>query len=122
MARIDEEGYIFICGRKKNVIVLKNGKNVYPEELEQLIANLPYVEENMVYGKEKDDDLVVSVKIVYNEDYVKENFKDFSQAELKEKIWEDIKEINKGLTNYKHMIRKTTQKIKKYEEIKKEKI
>ena len=48
---IDKEGYIFITGRQKNVIVLKNGKNIYPEEIEQLISNLPYVEENMVYEK-----------------------------------------------------------------------
>ena len=50
LASVDEDGYIFIRGRKKNVIVLKNGKNVYPEELEILVSNLPYVEENMVFG------------------------------------------------------------------------
>lgn len=129
LAKKDKDGYFFITGRKKNVIVLKNGKNIYPEELESLIAKLPYVDESMVFGYPKDDDLVVSVKIVYNKDYVKENFKDFSQAELKDKIWEDIKEINKGLTNYKHMkkliitdepmIKTSTQKVKRHEEIKK---
>lgn len=126
---LDKKGHLFITGRKKNVIVLKNGKNVYPEEMEIMINNLPYVAESMVFGYPKDDDLVVSVKIVYNKDYVKENFKDFSQAELKAKIWADIKEINKGLTNYKHMkkliitdepmIKTSTQKVKRHEEIKK---
>lgn len=62
----DKDGYIFIAGRKKNVIVLKNGKNIYPEELELLVNNLPYVQENMVFGMPKNDDLVVSAKIVYN--------------------------------------------------------
>ena len=129
LAKKDKDGYYFITGRKKNVIVLKNGKNIYPEELELLISKLPYVEESMVFGYPKENDLVLSVKIVYNKDYVKENFNNLSNEELKEKIWEDIKEINKGLTNYKHMkkliisdepmIKTTTAKIKRYEEIEK---
>jgi len=128
LAYTDKDGYIFIAGRKKNVIVLKNGKNVYPEEIEILINNLPYVAESMVFGKEKDDDLIVSAKIVYNKEYVEEKYKDISQEELKEKIWNDIKEINKNLTTYKHiknlivtdepMIKTSTAKVKRYEEIK----
>ena len=125
----DKDGYFFITGRKKNVIVLKNGKNIYPEELETLVGKLPYVDECMVFGYPKDDDLVVSVKIVYNKDYVKDNFAGFTQEQLKEKIWEDIKEINSGLTNYKHMkkiiitdepmIKTSTAKIKRHEEMSK---
>ena len=76
---MDKDGIIFIAGRKKNVIVLKNGKNIYPEELELLINNLPYVAESMVFGMPKGDDLVVSVKIVYNESYVKDKYKDISE-------------------------------------------
>ena len=128
LAYQDKDGYIFIAGRKKNVIVLKNGKNVYPEELELLINNLPYVAESMVFGKEKDDDLIVSVKIVYNKEYVEEHYKDKSEEELKNIIWEDIKEINKNLTTYKHikhliitdepMVKTSTAKVKRYEELK----
>ena len=129
LAKQDKDGYFFITGRKKNVIVLKNGKNIYPEELETLVGKLPYVDECMVFGYPKEDDLVISVKIVYNKDYVKDNFAGFTQEQLKEKIWEDIKEINGGLTNYKHMkkliitdepmIKTSTAKIKRHEEMSK---
>ena len=129
LAKQDKDGYFFITGRKKNVIVLKNGKNIYPEELETLVGKLSYVDECMVFGYPKDDDLVISVKIVYNKDYVKDNFAGFTQEQLKEKIWEDIKEINGGLTNYKHMkkliitdepmIKTSTAKIKRHEEMSK---
>lgn len=122
---LDKDGYVYIAGRKKNVIVLKNGKNIYPEELEILINNLPYVEESMVFGMPKEDDLVVSSKIVYNKEYQEEN--KLTQEELKNKIWQDIKQINQGLPNYQHikhiiitdepMIKTTTAKIKRFEEI-----
>lgn len=85
----------------------------------------------MVYGKEKEDDLVVSVKIVYNKEYMYTKNKDISQEEIKDIIWQDIKKINKTLPKYKYiknliitdepMIKTTTQKIKRFEEIKKEK-
>ena len=127
LAYKDKDGYIFIAGRKKNVIVLKNGKNVYPEELELLINNLPYVSESMVFGMPKEDDLVVSVKIVYNKEYKEEN--NLTEEELKDKIWQDIKEINKNITNHQHiknliitdepMIKTTTAKVKRFEEIQK---
>ncbi len=122
---VDKDGYLYITGRKKNVIVLKNGKNIYPEELELLISDLPYVLENMVFGFPKDDDLIVSVKIVYN----KEALPNMSEEEIYNKVWEDIKQINSELTNYKHikklivtdepMIKTTTQKIKRFQEIEK---
>ena len=129
LAKIDKDGFIFITGRKKNVIVLKNGKNVYPEELELLINNFPYVAESMVFGMPKDDDLVVSAKIVYNEDFVKQKYGNINEDELKEIIWKDIKEINKQVPTYKYiknlvvsnepMVKTTTAKVKRFEEIKK---
>ena len=122
---VDKDGYLYITGRKKNVIVLKNGKNIYPEELELLISDLPYVLENMVFGFPKDDDLIVSVKIVYN----KEALPNMSEEEIYNKVWEDIKQINSELTTYKHikklivtdepMIKTTTQKVKRFQEIEK---
>ena len=127
---IDKDGFIFITGRKKNVIVLKNGKNIYPEELELLINNLPYVAESMVFGWPEDDgDMTLSVKIVYNKDFVEKNYMDKSKEEFEELVWNDIKKINSTLTNYKHMkkliltdeemIKTTTSKVKRFQEIEK---
>ncbi len=127
---IDSDGFLFITGRKKNVIVMKNGKNIYPEELEVLIAKLPYVAENIVFGiPTKDNDLDLATKIVYNKEYVEETLNGLSKEELQEKIWQDIKQINKTMPPYKYireiivtdepMIKTTTQKVKRFEEIKK---
>ena len=122
---LGKKGHIYIAGREKSVIVLKNGKNIYPEEIETLINNLPYVAESMVFGYPKGDDLVLSAKIVYNPEY----FKDDPIEKIQNKIWNDIKEINSGLTIFKHikklivtdepMIKTTTAKVKRFEEIKK---
>ena len=124
---IDEDGFVYIAGRKKNVIVLKNGKNIYPEELEILVNNLPYVSENVVFGLPKDDDVTLAVKIVYNKEYIEEQYKDIKQEQLKEKVWQDIKQINTKLPNYKHiknlivtdepLIKTATDKVKRNEEI-----
>lgn len=129
LAYIDKEGFIFITGRKKNVIVLKNGKNIYPEELEMLINKLPLVKDSMVFGMPKDDDLVLSVKIQYDEECINENYKDVSDEELNEILWEQIKEINRTMPTYKYIknlvttkddfIKTTTAKIKRHEEMKK---
>lgn len=127
---VDKDGFIFITGRQKNVIVLKNGKNIYPEEIEALIVKKPYVLEVMAFGKEKDDDLLLSVKVVYNEEYLKQNYPGMSETEFKKIVWNDIKAINKTLPQYKYiknliltkepMKKTTTAKIKRFEEIKKE--
>lgn len=124
----DKDGFLFITGRKKNVIVLKNGKNVFPEEMEVLINNLPYVAESMVFGWPVEDDVEVSVKIVYNKEYTDREFADYTQAQLKEMIWKDIKEINRSLAKYKYiknlvmtdqpMIKTSTAKVKRHEEMK----
>lgn len=129
---IDSDGYLFVTGRKKDVIVLKNGKNIYPEELEILINKLPYVAESLVFGKPdtKKDDLILCAKIVYNKDVMKELFKDTSVSEYHDIIWKDIKaKVNKSMPAYKSikeiivtdepLIKTTTQKVKRFEEIKK---
>ena len=90
---------------------------------------MPYVAESMVYGEKKDDDLMVSVKIVYNKEYVKDKYPDLSEDEFRNIVWKDIKEINKKLPKYKYMkkliltdipmIKTTTQKVKRNIEINK---
>lgn len=122
----DDDNFFYITGRKKNVIVLKNGKNIYPEELEVLINKLPYVNECIVFGYPKDDDLIISTKIVYDAKQIGNNL---DEKEIKNKIWEDIKKLNNTLPTYKYiknlfiseepMIKTTTSKIKRNEEIKK---
>ena len=126
----DKDGFLFITGRKKDVIVLKNGKNIFPEELEILINQLPYVSESMVFGRPLDDgDYKICAKIVYNKDYMDENFPQISKEDLMEKVWKDIKEnVNHKMPAYKYireliltetpLIKTTTQKVKRNEELK----
>lgn len=129
-AYIDEEGFIFITGRQSDIIVLRNGKNIYPQEIEFLINKLPYVEEAMVYSRNRTKtDTLLGSKIVYNKEILVENFGEKTEEEYKELIWNKIKEINKELPAYKHikeiiiteekLEKTTTQKVKRYEEMKK---
>ncbi len=125
----DKDNFLVITGRKKNLIVLKNGKKIFPEELEILINNLPYVSESMVFGYPKDDDLVVSVEITYNKEYVKNQMNDIPYDDLYKIVWNDIKQINQTLPTYKYikklfltdeeMIKTTTEKVKRFKEIEK---
>lgn len=132
---LDEEGYLYITGRKKNVIVTRNGKNIYPEEIELLVAKIPYVKECMVYGKEDEekDDWKVSVKVIPNYDELKLRFSaGITEKETYEVIWKEIKEkVNKKLVSYKaiknleiktdEFEKTTTMKIKRFAELKKDK-
>lgn len=131
LASIDEEGYIFIRGRKKSVIVLKNGKNIFPEEMENLVNRIEGVKESFIFGKsnkEDKDDIKIYVKIVYDKDIVKTAYKVETDKEIYDAINKRIKEINKTMPPYKAirgiiltetpLIKTTTSKIKRQEEIK----
>lgn len=129
LAKIDKDGFIFISGRKKFVIVLKNGKNIYPEELETIVNKIGGVTESFVYGKPEDDgDYKICAKIVYDKDMVESIYGTNDEEKLKELIWQEVKKVNKTMPAYKYireisitdkpLIKTTTQKIKRFEEIK----
>ena len=134
IAYMDKDGFLFITGRSKNVIVTQNGKNIYPEEIEIMLSHVEEIAECMVYGKEVEGEkeLVISVKVIPNYEKIEEKHgKDLSEDEIRKIIWEEIKKVNKQLTSYKAIknleIKKdeyektTTMKIKRFAEIKKDK-
>ena len=126
LAKIDEEGYIFICGRKKSVIVLKNGKNIFPEEMENLVNKIEGVKESFIFGKQQSDDrenIKIHVKIIYDRDIMKEAYKAETYDEIYKVLSDKIKEVNKIMPKYKAirgiiiseqpLIKTTTNKIKR---------
>ncbi len=131
LAYIDKDGFIFITGRQKDMIVLKNGKKVFPEEIEILLNKIPEIEECFVYGmpeKEDKNDFKISVKVVYNASAIEEIYGNITEEEIYKIIWAKIKEVNKTLPQYKYiknmiltrepLIKTTTNKIKRNEELK----
>lgn len=126
---LDKNGFLYVTGRKKNVIVQKNGKNIFPEELELLISHFPYVKECIVYGRPtRDDDLDVCVKIVYDNEAIKEARGYVSEEQILKEMKEEVSKLNGKMPPYKHirdvivtkeeLIKTTTAKVKRNEEIK----
>ena len=126
LAKIDEDGYIYICGRKKSVIVLKNGKNIFPEEMEVLVNKIEGVKESFIFGKQLSEDkenIKIHVKVVYDKEIVKNVYKAETQEEIYKAILEKIKEVNEQMPKYKAirglilteepLIKTTTNKIKR---------
>ena len=126
LAKIDKDGYIFICGRKKSVIVLKNGKNIFPEEMEALVNKIEGVKESFIYGKKMSDDendIKINAKIVIDRAIVEDSYKVKTDKEIKAAISEKIKEVNAKMPGYKAirgmiiteepLLKTTTNKIKR---------
>ena len=131
---MDKDGFLYITGRSKNVIVTQNGKNIYPEEIELLLSKHTEIKECMVYGKEVEGEreLIITARVIPNYEEIEEKYgKNLSEDEIYNIIWEKIKEVNKTLTSYKaikkleikhdEFVKTTTMKIKRYEEVKKDK-
>lgn len=131
---LDEEGYLYVTGRCKNVIVTQNGKNIYPEEIESVLSGIPEISECMVYGMEKqgEKELIITTLVIpeYSE-IERKHGNNLSEDEIYRIIWNQIKEKNKTLSAYKtikHLVIKkeefektTTMKIKRFVEIEKQK-
>ena len=126
LATIDEDGYIFICGRKKSVIVLKNGKNIFPEEMEALVNKIEGVKESFIFGKQQSDDkddIKINVKIIFDREIMKEAYKAETDEEIHKVLQEKIKDINQIMPKYKAirgmliseepLIKTTTSKLKR---------
>ena len=131
---MDNDGFLYITGRSKNVIVTQNGKNIYPEEIELMLLKHPEIKECMVYGKEVEGEkeLIITAKVIPNYEVIEEKYgKDLNDEEVYKIIWDKVKEVNKELTSYKAIkkleikhgdfVKTTTMKIKRFEEIKKDK-
>ena len=119
--KVNEKGQLVINGRKKNVIVLTNGKNVYPEEIENYILRIPYVEETIVKSVKNDigQEVALCAEVYLNSDKVKE----LEIENVEEQLKKDISKETKELASYKHItkieirktefIKTTTKKIKR---------
>lgn len=130
LAKIDKEGYIFICGRKKSVIVLKNGKNIFPEEMENLVNKIEGIKESFIFGKIQSNDennIKINVKIVFDRDIIKDVYKVEKDEDIYKVLSKKIKEVNQTMPSYKAirgimlteepLIRTTTNKIKRQENL-----
>lgn len=128
LGKIDKNGYLYITGRCKSVIVTKNGKNIYPEEVEYYLNDNPLISEALVLGvqKENDDETYINAQIYPNIEAITEHLK--GSVPTKEEIWKIISDVvsnvNNKLPNYKHIKsfgirdkefeKTTTKKIKRY--------
>ena len=134
LGKIDENGFLYITGRCKSVIVTKNGKNIYPEEIEMLLDKVDEIKESMVYGKKpeansrrEEKELIITARVIPDYDKIKELHGDLSEKEIYDVIWKNIKEVNKKLTSYKavkaleikegEFEKTSTMKIKRYKEL-----
>lgn len=128
LGKIDENGFLYITGRCKSVIVTKNGKNIYPEEIEAYLNDSPLISEALVMGiqKENDDETYVNAQIFPNMDAIKEYLKGTvpTKEEVKKIMADVVSGVNSKIPNYKHIKnfavrdkefeKTTTQKIKRY--------
>jgi len=128
MGRIDEEGFLYITGRCKNVIVTNNGKNIYPEELEARLLDESIIEEAVVIGipDSKGDDISVKAKIYPDMEMIEELYDGalHSDEAIAQTIKEAVEKINDRMPNYKRIAvieimkepfeKTTTKKIKRY--------
>ncbi len=121
IGHIVRDGYIFITGRKKNLIILSNGKNIYPEEIESYMSHCDTIAEGVIVGRKNQNGEIVITALVYPN---QEMFEGKSKDEIQAAVKEQINTVNKKLPVYKQIreveirdteFEKTTsRKIKRY--------
>jgi len=129
LGHIDEDGFVIISGRKKNVIISKSGKNVFPEEIEDVLNRNPFILESIVFGKvDAKQGEIIAAKIVPDaEAFIELSEKENSTINdklVRDRIAVEIGKVNKELSSFKKIIdfeiresefeKTTTQKIKRY--------
>ncbi|MBQ7718837.1 MAG: AMP-binding protein [Clostridia bacterium] len=126
---MDKDSFVYITGRKKNVIVTKNGKNIFPEELETRLCRSPYIAECMVYGQDSEDgDTLVIAQVIPQMDEIEAVLgKTPSVEKIQELLDEEAlkvnhqlqlyKRINKVIIRHEEFAKTTTQKIKRHVEM-----
>ena len=97
---MDEDGYLYITGRKKNIIILDNGKNVYPEEIEEYLERIEVIKECVVIGRENANGEVVITALIYP-DY--DMFKGCEESEIIDKMRNEVAKVNKLLPTFKQI-------------------
>ena len=100
---MDKDGFIHMTGRKKNVLITKNGKNVYPEELEEVLNNSDYISESMVYLKGDNDNSKLVADLILNKEYIENKLSGKTTEEIKQIVWNEVKKINQNMVIYKHI-------------------
>jgi long-chain acyl-CoA synthetase len=125
----DEDGFLFICGRKKNVIIANNGENVFPEEIEDILDRSQFVLECMIYGEEdeKHDERIVALIVPDTDafiDYSEKNNVQITPELIDQLISQAVKDANSQLAPFKQikkyyiheneLEKTTTQKVKRY--------
>lgn len=126
LGRLTKKKNLLITGRAKSMIVLKNGKKVFPEEVEELINQLSYVKESMVFGENStNDEVLLCVRLSLSSDEITNILgSNYSDQDIIHLLTADIKSINKKMPVYKHirytffgfeeLPKTTTLKIKRY--------
>ena len=125
LGHLDKNNFLSLSGRKKNLIILSNGKNVCPEELEEAISSIPYVKEVMVYSNSINSDKkeVIVADVFLDEHYLETN----KIADIKSRLDQDVRKLNNTLPVYKRISnvkimdqefeKTTTKKIKRQNEM-----
>ena len=109
----DKEGFLYISGRKKNVIITKNGKNIFPEEVEYYLNGNPYIQEVLVHGvyDEKSNDIIVKAEIYPDYDFIQKEKGSMTSEEVRAFIKMLIDDINEQMPLYKRVKRFTVRRI-----------